>query len=1172
MRTPKTPMFFMPSTPSTPAARSRATTIPTPVDPSTTPLSRRGRGRTGSALILSLVTIVMLVMLGAAYLQVARTDRRTAASVDTRTNQNNGSILRYIGGILAGDIPVEIGSDDPDSPEFYDYPWSNDAASFEPADQFAPTVVPGRRPNLAAGDLAAREPRAAGDLPDAAGIFVAEGGQFDDLWLSSTEPDASGFWPHVTNLQGVFLDLADTTAANDLVPGGTRLMPAQYLSTADNNFNSGDTFAVPARPMGLLTLAERGVFADADGDNIADSRWTWAPLPSDGGLAFVMAVRILDNSALMNINIASLLSSNNTVAGKEPRWLWPGELDLELPVADITVAAGFPGDLDPLDILGNTAPTGRNLANDAFQDRLDYWFSITDQELGNWSPIGSASEVDGGGGETIGNPTNTTNAYNARTEELELRWRNGLNRADDNVTDNAATSLESLAPNLFRDPNKHPSSGLMPGDAEPTFNESGYNTVASFFLEEPRKQMTVISGSANFAQTDLNDVGPDEIASVIEDVANNFIEAPMPINGTTPVLYQAGGWENPREFAAQTAAVLTDFRDANTLLTRVDNVYGMEYLPFISEVYLQGRYESVVTPDPAALPDPRDTVVWTIADIDATTVPRTTDAFAVAIELINPWPWEIEMPDVEVEILDDAGNRVRWGTLETLTGGRNTMSANEVIILTREDDEMTDPVVNDEIDAINMIANVTTPTPPATPIDLTMITMPDAAVDAWPIGNGAAGVLLSALTEDNARIAYQLFTVEELPETRTDQYTLGNGGATGEFGYRQVSAFGTGNGLAALTVRAADVPVELHTFAEPNLLPAGSDTSIKRGGPQPVTTGGAPLAAFAEVLKDKDSRDGALPPGNLPLDTRLTSVAPPNRGGSYNVGGTPDVTDEPWIIGNADRFYRTGDLLRAVVLGPRIDTTVTPNIVRTVADVWETYRVNTLAVTGNSRYSIRDAMFDLNDAALVEAGANDQRRMSHAAYLMGAFTNLESSAGLIPGRPNINTMPTRLLETIFPFATSPAVAVATLIDDARNNPTIQLGRPMGMRGIQTVSQLANPLTGPVIYNADPALSTNTQVIDFNEYEPEAAGPDLSHAIDGFTGDVEELTMAMNYLNQVASTRSDIFTAYVLVRAYPASDFSVMPTDEYRLIAVFDRSQVTGEGLPRIIAVKRFADP
>ncbi len=51
------------------------------------------------------------------------------------------------------------------------------------------------------------------------------------------------------------------------------------------------------------TYPNRGSrFADADGDGIADSRWTWAPLPSDAGLAYVMAVRIIDNSAMVDLN------------------------------------------------------------------------------------------------------------------------------------------------------------------------------------------------------------------------------------------------------------------------------------------------------------------------------------------------------------------------------------------------------------------------------------------------------------------------------------------------------------------------------------------------------------------------------------------------------------------------------------------------------------------------------------------------------------------------------------------------------------------------------------------------------------------------------------------------------------------------------------------------------
>ncbi len=387
-------------------------------------------------------------------------------------------------------------------------------------------------------------------------------------------------------------------------------------------------------------------------------------------------------------------------------------------------------------------------------------------------------------------------------------------------------------------------------------------------------------------------------------------------------------------------------------------------------------------------------------------------------------------------------------------------------------------------------------------------------------------------------------------------------------------------------MRADESEIFNYATTEANLI-AGA-TTIQPNAPQNIDNAGpdngeAYFDAYLKVVTDPND-------ASIDLDDRMVD-APDAVLPSAAAGATFTAGDEPWIIGNAGRFYRTGDILRVVMIGPRLDPFATAPFSSvdhlTVADVWS----NFLGATTANRFAIRDAMLDLEDnrSGTPTYVNNTNLCISHAGYLVSRFTTLETNRALVPGRPNINTMPERYLGRVLPTVNTnggtPAnQAIAQEIRGLRETVSPGTGtdfleRRLNTVGIQNPGQLAylteifDPSGSFAAY--DPA----DEALDFNEYEPDLGGPDTSPGDDDdrFINDREEQTRLFNYLNQTVSVRSDVYTAYVLVRAYPGSDFTLNgdadgdlipdPTSEYRLIATFDRSK----GKWTVVAVKRLDD-
>jgi len=99
---------------------------------------------------------------------------------------------------------------------------------------------------------------------------------------------------------------------------------AQRRADALPNFLQLGAFGTPADEFKVIPLANNTsvptsrnlisrTFADADGDGWTDSFWFLAPTSSDRGTRQLVAVRIIDNSSMINVNTATRFERSNTI-------------------------------------------------------------------------------------------------------------------------------------------------------------------------------------------------------------------------------------------------------------------------------------------------------------------------------------------------------------------------------------------------------------------------------------------------------------------------------------------------------------------------------------------------------------------------------------------------------------------------------------------------------------------------------------------------------------------------------------------------------------------------------------------------------------------------------------------------------------------------------------------
>ncbi|MEM6332767.1 MAG: hypothetical protein AAF823_05445 [Planctomycetota bacterium] len=447
--------------------------------------TRRTGRRRGSVLLLVVVSVVLMTIIGVTYLQVARVDRfaiEQVEYVDGDIDVNVRATRVLIEQILREDIiEIDAAGDafflsaqdldgDDLGDESYDYPWTN-----------------AERP-----------------------------GHLDDMWLSSTTPRfdddnplGGGYrsalndpvWPHLTSaLDGTLFVNANSNSPEDdqyiVLPendGGAAprpetyeerfgLTPAQasspellaFWSTDVEVFDEDGATSDPIKNLSEFNAVGDGwdrLGADADQDGIPDARWMYAPVRRVGTTEYVWAVRIIDNSSLLNINTATYLSDGNATASafdvgtitnlRSPRGYFPTDFDLaRLAAVVLRSASGSPITATTFDNELTDWMDARGLAKTNESGNLYYALGLLSGTDSGGDPVLNPDELPAGLNGSASNTffddvdsrvaaylnpdalrsplfyNSSANRY-GDADEIELRHNGGINRSS------ALTTIET---------------------------------------------------------------------------------------------------------------------------------------------------------------------------------------------------------------------------------------------------------------------------------------------------------------------------------------------------------------------------------------------------------------------------------------------------------------------------------------------------------------------------------------------------------------------------------------------------------------------------------------------------------------------------------------------------------------------------------------------------------
>ena len=1101
-----------------------------------TPLTRLARPvrRRGSAIILIVVSIVLLAILGATFVQVTRFERIEPGA--EHLNIALDSILNEVGIVLAQDLhdnnsnffnpagsPSDLahpgGGDEP-----YDYPWRNRSSNYDVTFVDSTSPVP------------------------------TLGGVYDDTWLAPGTLNAANQWSQVSDLLGRFLDYTDANLTVGVAAGTNPSEVVVNIGNIDSLFET-------------LDITDPRL-VDADGDGMGDSLWAYAPTAEVAGKRYVFAIRIVDLSARVNVNTA--VGPNASVLGTEAQGDSPTEIDGSqfinnfggAPEFDNTVIRRLSPGAWPA--WGDQAPMPGVIVQ-----RRHYWLngaSVVDLDLTNRA--NAIDHPDYSPGNTYG-----------MSDLFELLYKNGLNNMslttaieDPGTSFGMPVTLRTQMTAL----DETSADGVVTGASNATTNPAH---AGIYLRDNPRLHLTTASGVMAIApsagtletlhtldsdldsinervlQADINHGDIQDIFRVIRET----LMAGSNFDATQFTHFAPSGTFDVNQFASQLAANIVDLRDSENQLTEFTPlippplgsppgtpptpgavVYGMEALPFIAEVYVQRRYNTNTSVED--LPVGSGVYDHTFSG---------GDLADYVIEIRNPFNRPILLENVYLYV-DGAPFGGISGELSTFPGvpTSHLLEPGAVMLIHRNE---TEDVTGGYAFAPNDIN---------APIS-----------EDWPIGQAPVDVELRAENQGGSVLAwpYCELTVDPL-ETDTGIYEVDN--------------------LSAIA-----------PLAEARLSPTGYFIQHSYHGTSGLNLIQCQPNDFGGSTDTPDTHSTLLEIGS-PLKLRRPSVSGGQFAGDFNTGDqqwlfldkttTIASTTTVTIVDDDGRIPYVADILTIPVIGPNNPNAANTTLGEAFADA-ATARLDGLMLDytrhPTSATHINNSFDTLN---VPHAILLLERLTTHSPAFDGFDVNrdtrgtvagtLDDLEVFVPGKINLNTASFEVLREALPFPTqAQRDAVARRIIAYRNNmtgltplPSLITARPptnsRAAMGIAYIGELYEPLTADLGAQAGP--DWNDRQIDPSTFEVTTSAPYSSTSdgigiSDGFLADREEDLMLAKWLNEMCSTRSDVFAVYVVVEGYPANNFGAGAVERARVVAVFSRANVRQAGdTAQLIAVRR----
>ncbi len=1108
--------------------------------------SQSATRRRGSTLLLVLAALLLTMILGITYMQIVRLDRKGAIETAKQNDVDivQSSVVNTIGTLLRDDLGIDsAGTYFTGGKTLYDYPGAT------------------------------------------------------KKWLSTSAPVVD---PSDSVYKWLQISYLNPTLAYQTSAGSTDTV--QTLAPADAATVGSAKYAV----------------TDADGDGITDSKPEIAPIPSIRGIDYFVSIKIVDNSAMINANTASALVGTSQTAtpaaygatyADAPRMSNPGELDLgnfAYYHATTPFYPNGPGNsevVNSLQYLYGGTPT----IPVAYATRLAFW---------------------NGGPRRYDNYTGGLKKH-LIDSELELRMRGGLSSftASPTIEDTSGAAATYTGMRLLlRQYNGNEISNSTWGNSltsplaagrhtEASYKDAIYNMTgtqggttatdfANFFAWDPRHAMTTLSGANIHAYrlAGIDAVGPllkkDLNNLVFADRASNVASSPATklagefnkvfnLVGTTlggSVYALPGALKAPSNVATLAPQTIPQFVDqfaANTLcyssadnkLYKVNAIsatdrYGFQPLPVITEVYRQQAFKCIS---------------WT-SSISNSWSAAGTSVPGGGIEIRNPYAFPISLQNVILEVEQTTtGTWVNWGQLSTLAA-QPTLAANSSIVLCINSSGLTGgPEAGINSDTIGSLV----------PAGTAKINI----AQTWPIITLTGldfRLRLRASDATGAVMATSYFQAVG-PTGQPTSKTFANFDAPGYVGnpatdglirYQRITFLGNNNGLNAMTVIGpttttdsagmksefprvtTDNPKKFNAFTTPyaqfGLVPKVA-VAIGSGSFATVVPPDRLAATKNQFCFKPDPSGAILHAGDLALISTFFGIGtvagvdyrwPETFKASLFLGASYDNTTlnstptERWMLDfSAPQFVGTGDLAvpYAVFLMDRF-TTLSP-------------AVDGLDNDGNGT---ADSGVDNGNGVANGAGGTDTKEW------------------FVPGTINLNTVPYDTLRYILPIPPTGAMTaaqaqtrrdeIAKAIINFRENNTgarpalVDATTSVPYRTTKGIAYLGE------MYNLNIATpATNNPGADgVDNPEADFLGQPTNNSLagDGIIDDREEKSMLMRWIMQTCNVRSDIFTAYILIRGYDQATNGLVA--QRRVAVVFDRSRVyASTDQPRVLGTVQY---